>query len=195
MMNQHKNRPDFFDQVTLFSLLEMYEQHFANKTYIYETDNKVSPLQIHFKYAQFPHLIGLQYFNLGTNLEINAMIKSGELTISTLKEKNPQTYEEMEYRIMFFSLMVELMAKPKIGEKTRGPAKVMFYCYDIRYNWVYYLGVSNKGSKDPAIFYPMTFIEDKGPRANKADRIQAPYKSMRILDSNGQEIHSVSFKK
>ena len=194
-MNQHKKRPDFFDQVTLFGLLEMYEQHFANKTYIYETDNKVSPLQIHFKNNQFVHLTGLHNFKLGRNSEIIAMIKSGELTIATLKEKNPQAYEDKEYRIMFFSKMVEMMASPKIGERTNGPGKVMFYCYDIQYNWVYYLGVSNVDSEDPAIFYPMTFIENQGPKAKNADRIQAPYKSMRILDANGQEIHSVSFKK
>lgn len=192
-MKRNQKRPDFFDQVTLLGLLDMYEDHFVGKIYEYETRHRVSPLRIYFEYNQFPHLIGLHYFNLGRANDINSKIKSGEITITTLKEKNPQLYEDEEYRIMFFSLLAEMMLQPMIGERTAGPSKVRFYCYDNNYNWVYYLGVSNEGAVNPDQYYPMTFIENQGPIAKKAGRIQAPYKKMRVLDLNGNEIITTSF--
>lgn len=125
---------DFFRNFTQFQDIEemdlhqfilFFDREIANRRYTYITSHrKIKSIKIEFRRDNFPHLVGLQYWN---NLPTTQATKqyefllSGEWDFESLKKADKKSFEEFKKRFellpFFYQMFYEWRCEIKLTEK------------------------------------------------------------------------------
>jgi hypothetical protein len=172
--------------ITLKTIADFYESQLCGNRYVYEVKHKNTPLILHFKTGNLPHLLGIHKIKIKNFNRGELMfggLKEGEITFEILKGANKGVYSEILYRILYFPFVYQLLQRPKIvlfnqsNPNSIIDAEIMFYDkYHKRY---IHLGLRQE--KSTSEYVAVTFLESKTSKHNNRKHIP-------FVDRNVSEI-------
>jgi hypothetical protein len=104
-------------EVTLQTIASFYEEHLCNRQFLYELKHKQQEVRLRFKQGDLCHLLGIQHILNGSENRGERgfqKLKTGANTLRTLEQANIGNYQDMEYRILYFPFVYQLIHNPKV---------------------------------------------------------------------------------
>lgn len=167
------------EEVNLQTIAEFYEQHICNRIFHYHVRyDKQRDIRLRFKTVDLPHLLGVHKMKTGSGYRGKRGfpgLKSGEITLESLRKANAGHFERTIYRILYFPFVHQLMHNAKVivfrPELANSLIDAEFMFYDLYGGRWIHIGVRKEESDD--LYTPVTFVERKNIYLGKQITVQS----------------------
>lgn len=151
------------DEISLQTIAMFYEEHLCYRQFYYDIRHEQRELRLRFKPSDLIHLLGIHKIKKIRGADGINLLKSGEITFETLRASNIGAYEDIEYRMLYFPFVYQLVQNPRLvgtdQQHRNSLIKAQFIMFD-GYNSRYIeLKLRRESEGNPNFFVPVSFSE------------------------------------